>query len=424
MAIRSEIGRLRRVLVHRPGPEVEEMTPSTAHELLYNDIVPVAAVQREHDELRAVLSIVAETVELEDAVTAVASADTGRERLAGLLGAGDDQRSAALLERWRGATPAEVVRDCVLGVRRTPRRLQERVSGDRYITPPLPNLYFTRDAGFVVFGGAYRSAMASPVREAETALVGAMFESFGFPLDEGLVRGDGLGGRLADPSAFKIEGGDVLVLDADTVLLGLGQRSSAAGIDALLESLAAGRDRPLTALVVALPNERATIHLDMVATVVDHGVLLAYEPFVTGPSARPVYRITVEPGRDAWTVADYGSLQMALSACNYPVDLIPCGGSDPVVREREQWFAACNSVALGPGHIVVYQNNPATLDSLAQAGFAIRTGREVLADPSVLVDTRGELRRGRTAVAVDGVELARGGGGPRCMTMPLDRDGL
>ena len=414
MGIFSEIGRLRRVLVHRPGPEVEEMTPSTAHELLYNEIVPVEAVQREHDELRAVLSLIAETVELEDILTAVAEIDAGRRRLAELLGSPDPWRVEAMMSRWEGVESAAVVRDCVIGFRRTPRRLQDLVSRDQFVTPPLPNLYFTRDAGFVAYDHAYRSAMASPVRVAETGLTAAVLQELQIPVDE----------SLAAPPAARIEGGDVLVLDADTLLIGMGQRSSAAGIDALLERVAAERDRPLTAYVVQLPDQRATIHLDMIVTVVDHATLLAYEPYLSGRDALAVHRVTIDPGSHESRVETKAGLLSALRADGHDYQVIPCGGSDPVVREREQWFSACNSVALHPGLIVVYQNNPATLDSLAAAGFSIRTGPEVIADPRTIVDGAGNPVSGRTAVAVHGVELARGGGGPRCMTMPLMRDTL
>jgi arginine deiminase len=176
--------------------------------------------------------------------------------------------------------------------------------------------------------------------------------------------------------------------------------------------------------VVQLPNERATIHLDMIVTVVDHETLLAYEPYLHGVGALPVYRITIQPGSEQWHVDGETDLLSALKRSGHNYQVIPCGGTDPVVREREQWFSACNSVALNPGVIVVYQNNPATLDSLAAAGFQIRTGAEVITDPRLVVDGAGNPVAERTAVAVHGVELARGGGGPRCMTMPLIRNGL
>jgi arginine deiminase len=442
MAIYSETGRLRRVLVHRPGPEVEEMTPLTARELLYNEIVRVESVQDEHDELRKVLSLVAETVEIEDVLVAVAGSESGRRELAsalcgvscGAAGAvGGDATSAlsAVLRRWADVAPAAIVRECIVGFRLPPRRLRDVVSGPSFVTPPVPNLYFPRDAGFVVHDRAYRSAMASPVRSAEAALTAVALSHLGVPVDETLAAGvpgtdtrNG-GDRLADPSAFKIEGGDVLVLDGDTLLLGLGQRSSAAAIDGLLETVADGRREPLNALVVELPPARATIHLDMVVTAIDRATLLAYEPMVRGPAALPVHVITVPPGGGSWHFDRAGSLEAALERIRRPHAIVPCGGTgSAVVREREQWFSGCNSVAVAPGTIVVYGNNTATLDALDTAGFSVVTGEAACADPSILRIDAGTIGAAPTAIAFDGVELARGGGGPRCMTLPLDRDGI
>jgi arginine deiminase len=444
MAIYSEIGRLRRVMVHRPGPEVEEMTPSTAQQLLYNEIVPVESVQEEHDELREVLSLVAETVELEDVLVEVASTEAGRRELASALSGGSCTAGGAtaraadaaltgaqteVIRRWADTSPEGIVRECIVGFRLPPRRLQNVVSGPSFVTPPVPNLYFTRDAGFVVHERAYRSAMASPVRAAEAALTAVALAHLGVPVDETLaadrfppdspVRGD----RLADPTAFKIEGGDVLVLDGDTVILGLGQRSSAAAIDPLLESISRGRAEALTALVVELPLARATIHLDMVVTVIGDSTLLAYEPMVRGPAALPVHVVTIPPGDRSWSFDRAGSLEVALDRIGRSHAIVPCGGVESaVVREREQWFSGCNSVAVAPGTIVVYRNNTATLDALDTAGFSVVTGEEVCRDPSLLRNEDGTIIATPTAVAVNGVELARGGGGPRCMTMPLDRD--
>lgn len=407
MAIYSETGTLRRVLVHRPGPEVEQMTPSRATELLYNDIVPVDAVRREHDRLRAVLEGTAETIEVVEVLQRVAVAPDGRERIARELAFGSETVAEALCRRWEPLSPKRIVEECVLGVPAEYGRLEPYMHGSRFLTPPLPNLYFMRDASFVVYDRAYRSIMASTVRRAESALVSLALEELGVTIDREHA------GRTTGP----IEGGDVLVYSNDLLLIGVGSRTGARAVDALVASVTADREEGLTVLAVELPEDRATIHLDMIVTVLAPRRMLVYAPLFEGARAARVYRMEVPAASSAetmWRIDEFSDLRRALDSCGVEVDRIPCGGIDPVVREREQWFSGCNSVALAPDQVVVFGNNRATLDALAAAGFEIREDER---------KTRISNRSGGAiAWAIDGLELARGGGGPRCMTLPIDRE--
>lgn len=423
MGVTSETGRLETVLVHRPGREVEQMTPETAEALLYNDIVPVEMVQEEHDQLRAVLSLVAETVEIGDELALLAERSSGRAGLAAAIAGPDTATREYLLERWSALPGRQVATECIEGIVRTPASLQDLQPDRRYVTPPLPNLYFTRDATFCVHGHAFRSAMASPVRRAEAAITGQVLAARGIPVrDELTERAVGArAGRREDPTSVKVEGGDVLVLSEDVVLLGMGERSSAEGLDVLIAALSAVRERPLTVLVAEVPAARATIHLDMVVTAINEDELLGYLPLLEGRRAMRTWRLDVPADGSRWSVTEYAQLRSALDSCGLSCDVIACGGDDPVVSEREQWFSGCNSVALAPGVIIVYRNNAATLAALSDRGYRIVTGDAVLADPSVIVNAVGDITTQRTAIAINGVELARGGGGPRCMTMPVSR---
>jgi len=387
------------------------MTPSRATELLYNDIVPVEAVRREHDRLRAVLESTAETIELTDVLEDLAATQEGPARIATELSFGSAATATMLRRRWEDLPAAHIVQDCVLGVPAEYDRLAPYLAGPWFLTPPLPNLYFMRDASFVVHDRVYRSRMASAVRRAESALVSLALRHLGAA---------GTESEVFRAAKEPVEGGDILVYSRDLILVGVGSRTAPSSLDALGMAMSERRERDLTVLAVILPDNRATIHLDMIVTILEPKRVLAYVPFFEGSSAFPVYRLRIPPagaGEKRWRIDEFAELRAAFSACDVEVDRIPCGGTDPVVREREQWFSACNSVALASGQVVVFGNNRATLEAFSAAGYEIRENAP--ADGAAPRD-----KTDRVAWAIDGLELARGGGGPRCMTLPIDRDEL
>ncbi len=408
------------------------MTPATAQELLYNDIVPVESVRNEHRELQAVLALFTEVTEVSTVLEKIASDETGVGRLAAALSRDDRDMRDRLIRRWYGASPGDIRDDCITGVARNAERLSDLYVDKRYVTPPLPNLYFTRDSAFVAFDRAYRSVMAGRVRAAEAAIMALVLSSMGVNVDERLD-GFSRASRTAaspegadspsSPSAIRLEGGDVLVLNESTLLIGVGERSSAAGVDRFLEAVAEGREEPLTAVVIDLPHQRSTIHLDMVVTAIGEGEFLGYLPFLSGSRGRTVYTITIPPGYgSSWKIRNHQDFVAALDTLNYPCSLVPCGGNIEVVREREQWFSGCNSFAVSPRLILVYRSNSRTLEALDRHGYAVHSGKDVLGDPRKVVTADGAPVEGATAIAIDGIELARGGGGPRCMTLPVRRD--
>ncbi|MFW6293806.1 MAG: arginine deiminase family protein, partial [Spirochaetota bacterium] len=348
------------MVIHTPGPEIESMTPRTASEVLYNDIIPISVVSDEHRLLKRVLSSVARVHETTDLLAAALADEGVKRRLVDAVCTRGP--AAARREELLSLDREALVDTLVAGLRARRDTLTEVLVGREYDLPPLPNLYFMRDSSVVVRDQVVVGAMAHAVRSNEAAIMRAIFTAPDAPANGGLLydggeeqanaraaavepdpatpTGTGVPPRLAggapDP---RLEGGDVLVVRSDLLVVGVSQRSSSESLDALAARLLDSSRVPLTVLAVVLPNERSTIHLDMIFTLVDRDAALVYEPYVTGPRSVDVYSLHLEPGRPT-KVAKCDGLLPALAAEGVELESIPCGGRDPVVREREQWLSA------------------------------------------------------------------------------------
>lgn len=404
ICVKSEIGPLRKVLLHRPGKELEHLVPQELERLLFDDIPYLALAQTEHDTFAEILRRQgAEVVYLEDLMAETLRARPGlregfihqflqeggpvaqaheRELYEVLMDIPDARE--LVLKTMSGITAEEMSSRLVAGPLTGLTRLRRR-----FVLDPIPNLYFTRDPFASIGCGVSVHRMYSPTRCRET-IYGQYILQY-HPDFAGQVRQ-----YYRRSSPFHIEGGDILNLREDLLAIGLSQRTSPEGIELLAQHLFRDESCPVRRiLVLDIPNIRAFMHLDTVFTQLD------YDKFSVHPDILPalrVYELRREKSDALMSAAELpGSLEDILrDALELDrVTLIRCGGKDNIASAREQWNDGANTLCLAPGKVVVYNRNYVTNEILRDHGV------EVFEMPSS--------------------ELARGRGGPRCMSMPLER---
>jgi len=302
-------------------------------------------------------------------------------------------------------------------------------AADLYLLPPIPNLVFHRDPAVVVHDGVVLASMATRARLREPLLIGHVLRHHrrfagASPVSLLFERFDADFRRLRSTARPRptLEGGDVLVLSGDVLVVGASIRTARHTIEDLLLSLQA-RGSPIhTILVVDLPRSRSYMHLDTVFTVISEDECLVYEPVVLRGQVEQaaVYQLDLTDKGIAYTSKD--CLLSALGGLGIDLKPIVCGGPDPIAQQREQWTDGANAFALAPGVILLYARNVHTAEQLDRAGYEILAEDDLLLRCTEPDASRRDLADGRKrAVLIKGDELSRARGGPRCLTMPLCR---
>lgn len=407
--VTSEIGELEAVIIHTPGPEVENMTPLNAERALYSDILNLSVVSEEYNQFRSILRRFSKTFEVRDLIGEVLANPVARDELVDRIC--ENEEVSPLKEHLSGLPPEELTRQLLEGVPLPKDNLTRFLSDERYLLQPLHNFFFTRDACITFHDEVIISSLASKVREREAIIMRCIFE-FHSELKTPTIA---LAPEGRQDPGISFEGGDFLVAREDVLLVGKGVRTSTRGVDYVLEQLKK-RERTTHVLVQELPSHpESFIHLDMAFTFLDVDTCMVYPPVILNRHDFQTVHIVVDAGR---VTSIYEELDLPHALRNLGIDVRPiyCGGkNDSWVQEREQWHSGANFLALAPGRVIGYGRNRLTLDALNQDGFEILTAKEIIAGN---VDPEDYPR---FAVTVDGSELARGGGGCRCMTMPFRR---
>jgi arginine deiminase len=401
ISVYSEIGKLKTVLLHCPGEEIENIVPDYLRRLLFDEIAYLHQARREHDQFAQILrNEGVEVVYLTDLMADVLENPKVREEflmefmMEGKITTQGLQE--AIMEFFSGYSSKELARKCIAGVRKEElKHVKPKSLGDMVKNPypfyldPIPNMYFQRDPFASIGSGISLNVMANETRNRETIFAKYIFNYH--PKFSNVPR------WYNRDRTHSIEGGDILVLSDKVLAIGISDRTDPVAIERVAHKVLSSEESFETVLAFDIPKTRAYMHLDTVFTMVDHDQFTIY-PGIEDPL--DVYRITKGKNNELTIKYEHEDLSSVLKEHLKlsDVNLIRCGDGDRIAASREQWNDGSNTLAISPGKVVCYNRNYVTNEALR------RNNIEVL--------------------EFESYELSRGRGGPRCMSMPLFRERL
>jgi len=404
--VTSEIGELKKVLLHRPGRELENLTPKWLEQLLFDDIPWLDLAQKEHDafadvfrkngvEVLYLVDLAAESLDISKEVKdqfidqflkeSMITSDTLRIKVKEYLVSIEDTK--------------KLVSVTMSGIRKIEipnfekRTLSDYIRDYPFVTDPMPNLYFTRDPFAIINGGVAISKMFSVTRSRETIYAEYIFKYHPIYGDDSIAK------YYNRDMVSTIEGGDILVLSEKVLAVGVSQRTHPASIEKLAKNLFYLNETKYDTLIAFdIPKNRAFMHLDTIFTQVDYDKFLIHHDVQNVVKAYEVKRKPNSKSKLVVTPIEAKLEEILSKYMDRDITLIPCGGEDSVSADREQWNDGANTVVIRPGEVIVYERNHITNDILKEHGIKVH--------------------------AIPSSELSRGRGGPRCMSMPFYRENL
>lgn len=403
--VNSEIGRLKTVLLHRPGAELEALTPDYMARMLFDDVPYLKVAQQEHDAFANVLrENGVEVLYLDKLAAETLAIQEVREKFIMEMVRASKQEDSystyAIVNYLQSLEPLQMVRKVMAGIKKSDVEVMEpankqlhhfMIDDYPFYLDPMPNLYFTRDPAASIGNGLTINKMHWPARRRESLFMEYIikyhprFMKYNIPV------------WYDRNNRFSVEGGDELVLSKDTLAIGISERTEVEAIERIASKLFHGSNFTRV-MALKIPNKRAFMHLDTVFTMIDHDKFSVHPEILTGEGELDIYLLEKANTHVGYEIKHRRSLKETLQEVLglHEIQLIQCGNGDPIAAAREQWNDGSNTLAIAPGVVITYDRNYVTNEALRKADLKV--------------------------IEISGAELGRGRGGPRCMSMPIFRE--